>query len=55
LSDYLEGARYIFDVAFGSLDNPREGDTRVYGVLVGDMVIAEYQKLQRYFALKLTV
>lgn len=52
--DYLEGARYIFDVAFGTINSPRDGDTKVYGVLVGGMVIAEYQELQRHFALKLT-
>jgi hypothetical protein len=52
--DYLEGARYIFDVAFGAKNSPRDGDTKVYGVLVGCMVIAEYQELQRHFSLKLT-
>lgn len=53
--DYLEGARYIFDVACGTMKNPREGHTKVYGVLVGDMVIANYQELQRYFAFKLNI
>ena len=52
--DYLEGARYMFDVAFGSSESPREGDTQVYGVLVGEMVIANYQELERHFVLKLT-
>ena len=52
--DYLEGARYVFDVAFGTKNRPRAGDTRVFGVLVGSMVIAEYQELQRHIALKLT-
>ena len=54
LIDYLEGARYIFDVAFGTKNNPLDGDTKVYGVLVGSMVIANYQELQRHIALKLT-
>ena len=53
-TDYLDGARYVFDVAFGTKNRPREGDTRVFGVLVGGMVIAEYQELQRHIALKLT-
>jgi hypothetical protein len=52
--DYLEGARYIFDVAYGSSGSPREGDIKVYGVLVGGIVIAQYQELQRHFALKLS-
>jgi len=52
--DYLEGARYIFDVAYGTMKAPRDGDTKVYGVLVDDMIIANYQELQHHFALKLT-
>lgn len=52
--DYLEGARYIFDVAYGTTESPRDGDTEVYGVVVSGMVIADYQELQRYFALKLS-
>jgi len=32
--DYLEGARYIFDVAFGTKSSPLDGDTKMYGVLV---------------------
>jgi hypothetical protein len=52
--DYLEGARYIFDVAYGSSGSPREEGIKVYGVLVGGMVVAEYQELQRHFALKLS-
>jgi hypothetical protein len=28
--DYLEGARYIFNVARGGLDSPAEGDTQIY-------------------------
>ena len=54
LIDYLEGSRYIFDVAYGTMNSPRDGDTKVYGVLLGGMVIAEYQKLERHLRLKLT-
>lgn len=32
--DYLKGARFIFDVAYGPKDNPRDGDIRVHGVSV---------------------
>lgn len=32
--DYLKGARYIFDVAYGPAGSPRDGDTRVHGVSV---------------------
>ena len=52
--DYLEGARCIFDAAFGTKSSPRDGDTKVYGVLVGGIVIAEYEELQRHIALRLT-
>jgi hypothetical protein len=53
-SDYLEGAKYIFNVAFGSAESPREGDTDVYAILVGEMILGNYQELQRHFALKLS-
>lgn len=32
--DYLRGARYIFDVAYGRPDSPIDGDTRVLAVSV---------------------
>jgi hypothetical protein len=38
--DYLAGARYIYDVAYGLLDHPRDGDTRVHAVSVNGMLIA---------------
>jgi hypothetical protein len=47
--DYLEGARYIFNVARGLVESPREGDTQVYGVVVDQMVIGGYEELKRHF------
>jgi len=52
--DYLEGAKYIFNTAFGTAENPREGDTNVYAVVVDQMVIGRYEELKRHFALKLS-
>jgi hypothetical protein len=49
LIDYLDGARYIFNVARGSMENPRDGDTEVYGVVVDRMLIGKYEELQRHF------
>ena len=48
--DYLQGARYIFDVARGSTEMPVEGDTRVYGVSVDEMVMGRHEDLERHFA-----
>ena len=53
-ADYLAGARYIFDVACGPRERPREGDTEVYGVLVDEVVIARFERLREHFALRLT-
>jgi len=53
-ADYLEGARYIFNVAFGPLASPGEGDTNVYGVLVDNVVIARFEELREHFARRLT-
>lgn len=50
LIDYLAGARYIFDVAFGQLDNPRDGDTRVHGACVDGIVIGISHELSRHVA-----
>ena len=52
--DYFRGARYIFDVVKGPPESPREGDTRVYGVLVDEVVIARFQQLREHFELRLT-
>lgn len=51
-SDYLFGARYIFNVAFGPLDQPKDGDTRVYAAVVDGMLIGEYSKIEQHFLLK---
>jgi hypothetical protein len=47
LIDYLAGARYIFDAAFGPLDRPRDGDTRVHGVCVDGIVVGISDELRR--------
>ena len=52
--DYLEGAKYVFNTAFGPAGSPREGDTNVYAVVVDQMVIGRYEELERHFALKLS-
>jgi hypothetical protein len=46
--DYLWGAQYIFDVARGESDNPRDGDTRVHGVSVDGVLIGVSEELSRY-------
>ncbi|HEY2469671.1 MAG TPA: hypothetical protein VGI45_17760 [Terracidiphilus sp.] len=50
--DYLMGAVYIFDVARGTPDDPRNGDTRVYGAIVDEMLIGIRDKVERHFLLK---
>lgn len=40
-SDYLEGARYIFDRAYGTAEKPAEGDLRVTKVTVSIVAQAE--------------
>lgn len=46
--DYLWGARYVFDVARGESDNPRDGDTCVHGVSVDGVLIGVSEELSRY-------
>lgn len=48
LIDYMAGARYIFDVAYGPVNNPRDGDTRVQGVCVNGMLIGIHDELRDY-------
>jgi len=48
--DFLEGARYVFEVAYGSREDPREGDLCVYAVRIDQMVIGDYEELKHYFA-----
>jgi hypothetical protein len=46
--DFLDGARSIFNVALGSADSPSDGDTRVYCVCMGQIVIGIYEKVRQY-------
>jgi hypothetical protein len=46
--DFLEGARSIFNVALGSPDDPKTGDTRVYCVCMNQVVIGVYDKVRQY-------
>lgn len=50
--DYLTGCAYIFDVAYGPRDDPKDGDTRVYGAIVDEMLIGICGKVERHFLLK---
>ncbi|HEY2467802.1 MAG TPA: hypothetical protein VGI45_08165 [Terracidiphilus sp.] len=51
--DFLTGAAYIFDVAYGPQDNPKDGDVRVYGAIADGMLIGIYDKIEHHFVLKL--
>ena len=46
LIDYLAGARYIFNVAYGETNNPKDGDTCVHGVCVDGMLIGIHDELR---------
>lgn len=50
--DYLKGAVYVFNVARGPAHNPREGDTRVFGIAIDEIVIAHFERLRQHFELK---
>lgn len=50
--DYLQGSAYIFNVARGPMQNPREGDTRVYAAIVDEMLIGAFQKIEHHFLQK---
>jgi hypothetical protein len=52
--DYLEGSRYMFNVAYGPRERPADGDIRVYGVRVDRIVIGEYEQLKRHFTAQVT-
>lgn len=45
---YLAGAAYIFDIAFGLRENPREGDRRVYAVVVDGMLMGRGEDIKRH-------
>jgi len=47
--DYLMGARYIFNVANGPEDSPKEGDTRVYALLLNQIIIGFSEMFERHF------
>jgi hypothetical protein len=47
--DYLSGAAYVFNVAFGTREGPKDGDTRVYAAIVNEMLIGTYDKIERHF------
>ncbi|MFZ0337041.1 MAG: hypothetical protein WAL45_03355 [Terracidiphilus sp.] len=47
-NDFLESARQMFNVALGEPSSPRNGDTRVYCVCVGQVVIGVYEKVRQY-------
>lgn len=49
--DYLMGARYIFNVAYGLKDDPKDGDTQVYGLIVDQIMIAFHERFERHFVL----
>ena len=42
--NYLRGTEYLFNVVRGR-SGPAEGDTRVFGIRVDKILIAEYEKL----------
>ena len=46
--DFLEGARAVFNVALGTAESPSDGDTRVYCVCMGKVVIGVYEKVRQY-------
>ena len=46
--DFLDAARSIFDIAVGSSDEPKDGDTRVYCVCMNQLVIGVYEKVCQY-------
>ena len=52
--DYLEGARYIFDVARGLRGKPTEGDTHICGVKVDEAVIGQVEELEQNYALTMS-
>jgi hypothetical protein len=43
--DYLEGARYVFEVACGPANHPRDGDIRVYGARINGFQVGASEEL----------
>jgi hypothetical protein len=48
LADYMESARRLFNVGVGPVDNPQDGDLRVYCVVVDNVVIGVFEKIRQY-------
>lgn len=46
-SDYLEGARYIFDRAYGTAERPCEGDLRITKVIVSIVAQTEAEDFKK--------
>jgi hypothetical protein len=51
--DYLAGAAYVFNVAYGDIDTPRDGDLRVYAAIVDEMLIGISNNIEHHFRTKL--
>lgn len=49
--DYLDGAAYIFNVARGMREAPRDGDVRVYAAIVNNILIGINDDIERHFRL----
>ena len=49
--DYLMAAECAFNVSRGGIRLPAEGDARVFGIVVGEMVFAKYERLKSHFEL----
>lgn len=47
--DFMRGAAYIFDVAYGPRENPRDGDTCVYGTILDGVLIGISEKIKRHW------
>ena len=52
--DYLKGAESLFNVFRGGPQRPAAGDTRVFGIKVSEIVIAQYRTFRAHFELKRT-
>jgi hypothetical protein len=46
--DYFRGAEYLFNVRYGR-SGPAEGDTRVFGIRVDKILIAEFERFYAIF------
>ena len=53
--DFLRGVSYVFAVAYGERNQPKQGDTRVYAVVVDGVLIGDYRQIEQHFRHKLWV